>query len=167
MTEEWKEIAGVPGYSVSDQGRIRNDKTGCVLKPHRSAGNTMQVPVRPHRKPVIVTLPRAVALAFIGPPPHPLNRVAYRDGDKSNVRADNLFWMPLAAINAPSAVRQKLTPGQAREIRDSYARGGVTQRQLADAYGVSIGTICPLINGKTWKEYFDVAPGTEYEQANP
>lgn len=46
----------------------------------------------------------------------------------------------------------KLTPELVREIRLRYAAGGTTMQSLADAYGVSIGTIHPLLRGKTWKE---------------
>lgn len=46
----------------------------------------------------------------------------------------------------------KLTWDQVREIRRRYAAGGATQQALADEYGITLGTICPLINGKTWIE---------------
>lgn len=38
------------------------------------------------------TLARVVAFAFHGAPPTPDAVVRYRDGDKENVRAENLFW---------------------------------------------------------------------------
>ena len=31
--EIWKDIEGFPGYQVSNQGRVKNKKTGHVLKP--------------------------------------------------------------------------------------------------------------------------------------
>jgi hypothetical protein len=36
------------------------------------------------------------------------------------------------------------------EIRARYAAGGVTQKQLAAEYGVSVPTICHVVNNKRW-----------------
>lgn len=38
-TEIWKDIPGHPNYEASDFGRIRNKKTGLVLKPKASPSN--------------------------------------------------------------------------------------------------------------------------------
>lgn len=31
--EVWKPVEGYPNYSVSSKGKVRNDKTGRILKP--------------------------------------------------------------------------------------------------------------------------------------
>lgn len=46
----------------------------------------------------------------------------------------------------------KLTWDDVREIRRRYAAGGVTQTALCREYGVSPGTMCVLLQGKTWIE---------------
>lgn len=44
-----------------------------------------------------------------------------------------------------------LTEIQVRSIRERYARGGITQRQLADEHGVHIMTINNVIHRRRWK----------------
>jgi DNA-binding MarR family transcriptional regulator len=50
----------------------------------------------------------------------------------------------------PSA---RLTMPQVREIRERYAAGGVTQKELAKEYGISPTQVNHLINHKTYEEW--------------
>ena len=52
----------------------------------------------------------------------------------------------------------KLSPGQVTAIRERYAAGGVTQRQLAAEFGVHVQTISLLLRGKTWRAVAPVPP---------
>lgn len=45
----------------------------------------------------------------------------------------------------------RLTERDVRAIREGYSDGGVTQQQLASKYGVSRGTIAPILRFRTWK----------------
>ncbi len=45
----------------------------------------------------------------------------------------------------------KLTKEEVLEIREEYAYGDMTQRELADAYGVSQPQISVIVNRKRWK----------------
>ena len=47
--------------------------------------------------------------------------------------------------------RSKLTPEQVREIRARWEAGGVTQAQLAEAYGVHLKHMQHIIRGRVWK----------------
>jgi hypothetical protein len=49
------------------------------------------------------------------------------------------------------AGRAKLTDARVLEIRDRYAGGEVTQRQVAAEFGVSASTVHDIVTGKTWK----------------
>ena len=44
----------------------------------------------------------------------------------------------------------KLTVAQVVEIRTTFAQGGCTQQQLADAYSVDHRTVSAIITGKNW-----------------
>lgn len=44
-----------------------------------------------------------------------------------------------------------LTEPEVAEIRDRYTQGGIKMLELAKHYQVSVGTICLLVNRKTWK----------------
>jgi len=46
----------------------------------------------------------------------------------------------------------KLTWEDVRSIREKYAGGKYTQQELADEYGITLGTINPLLKHKTWIE---------------
>lgn len=45
----------------------------------------------------------------------------------------------------------KLTEGQVIEMRERYAAGGVTQRQLADAFEVSPALVAAIVARKAWR----------------
>jgi len=49
------------------------------------------------------------------------------------------------------ARRAKLTDARVLEIRDRFAGGEVTQRQVAAEFGVSASTVHDIVTGKTWK----------------
>lgn len=51
--------------------------------------------------------------------------------------------------DAPSA---KLTWAKVREMRKRFAAGDVTQKQLAQDYGVSFGQVHNIVRGKQWRE---------------
>jgi len=88
MDEEWRQ-SYVDKWEVSNLGRVRNKKTGHVLKPYwRKYLMLGQAPPR-HR------LHRLVAIAFIGPAPTDMvdPTVDHIDGDSSNNAARNLQWM--------------------------------------------------------------------------
>jgi len=91
--EEWRVCPSYPGYEVSSLGRFRN----------RTAGNFMTVRDRKGYAPTIglttlsgnqetCSAAQLVLEAFVGPPPNLRPRARYRDGDKRNLKPDNLYW---------------------------------------------------------------------------
>jgi len=52
-------------------------------------------------------------------------------------------------LPGPAAGR-KLTDAQARDIKDRYWPGEVTEQALAAEYGVSPSTISDIVTGRTW-----------------
>ena len=44
-----------------------------------------------------------------------------------------------------------LTEDEVAQIRSTYAKGGVTQRQLAESHGVSQSVICGIVRRERWK----------------
>lgn len=85
--EKWKELEEKEGYFISNMGRMKNTKTGRILTGHIN-GNDMLVYISGVGKK---NFARLVAKYYI-PNPNNYLYVKRRDGIKSNVRADNLYW---------------------------------------------------------------------------
>lgn len=103
VREEWRPIAGHPGYEVSDKGRVRSlprvvmggpekktkiHRRGRVLKNHILRRGHIRVHLGADKSRYVAHL---VLEAFIGPRP-PRLEAGYRDGNPLNVAAGNLVW---------------------------------------------------------------------------
>lgn len=85
--EEWKQIPGFT-YSLSNWGRVRNDKNG-KLKATRNHRWIIQVDIYKDGKRYTVNVPRMEAHLFIRPVKDN-ERVTYIDGDRRNNWYKNL-----------------------------------------------------------------------------
>lgn len=83
----WRIIDDEGTYSVSDNGEVRNNKTGRMLKPFNTYNGYLRVYI--HGK--CLRVHRLVAEHFLqnenGYP-----QVNHKDGNKRNNKADNLEW---------------------------------------------------------------------------
>lgn len=88
MTEIWKTFE--EGYSVSNEGNVRCDKTGYIFVGEISNAGYKRINLNKTKKHYSVH--RLVAKAFV---PNPDNKsvVNHIDGNKTNNRADNLEWV--------------------------------------------------------------------------
>lgn len=57
----------------------------------------------------------------------------------------------MSAFAARNTKASKLTATQVQQIREFYARGAITQGQLARDYQVSIVTIGRIVRGEVWQ----------------
>ena len=87
VKEEWRKIANLNGYSVSNLGKVRNDKTGRILKTYDNGRGYQKVEIK-NKKWYIH---RLVAQAFI-PNPNNYPQVNHIDENPNNCRIDNLEW---------------------------------------------------------------------------
>jgi hypothetical protein len=168
-------------YSVSNMGRVRREKpgvrtrVGLLLRASPRGGYPAVTLFKDGRKRG-GSLHILVARAFLGPCP-PDYQVNHIDGVKTNPRLDNLEYetpkgnmqhavrtglYPAGDRNGqrlhPERVARgerngfaKLTADAAREIRARYAQGGVSQRALAQEYGVHQQTVQRITSGRGWK----------------
>ena len=90
MVEEWKIIDIAPNYSVSNFGKIRNNKTQRILIPKKIRGYEY-ITIRKDKKNLCKQVHRLVAKAFI---PNPFNKscINHIDYNRSNNCISNLEW---------------------------------------------------------------------------
>jgi hypothetical protein len=86
MTEEWKKIPGYIKYSVSSNGKVRNDVTGRILVLTPNPSGYLKVGLYTKRWLVH----RLVMLAFVGPSKMQVDHI---DEVKTNNRLDNLRYL--------------------------------------------------------------------------
>jgi hypothetical protein len=93
--EEWKIIENAPNYSVSNLGKVKNNKTGRILKLKLIREQYEGVCLRVNKMNSNQKVHRLVAKAFI---PNPLNKpcVNHIDYNTRNNRADNLEWVTIS-----------------------------------------------------------------------
>lgn len=87
--EIFKKIEGFNGYSISNLGTVRNDKTGKFLKFFKKREGYLQVQLGKKNNPLYVH--RLVANAFI-PNIYQKPQVNHIDGNKQNNCVNNLEW---------------------------------------------------------------------------
>lgn len=98
MNEEWAPIPGFPLYSISDQGRVCNGKTGRIMRPQRTMTGELIVRLRENGEYGTRSIRRLVAEAFVERPRDthvPFDVAVLLDGNPDNVVADNIMWRPM------------------------------------------------------------------------
>lgn len=89
MKELWKKIDGHDRYSISNMGRVRNDKTGRILKTNVISNAGYCVIVLQGKG---YSIHRLVAKHFI-PNPDNLSDVNHKNEIKTDNRVENLEWL--------------------------------------------------------------------------
>lgn len=93
--EDWAPIEEFPGYSVSSQGRVRNDNFERVLTRLVNQHGIVHVGLVKGRLQYKRGVALLVARSFLPEPfPETFDTVIHLDGDKLNCRAENLMWRP-------------------------------------------------------------------------
>lgn len=177
--ERWRDVPGWAGfYQVSNRGRVRSvDRVtnngsaqgklckGQILATHDShRGRKYQVvKFSKAQKSHTQKVHRLVAQAFV---PNPENKphVAHIDNDPTNNHASNLEWVThdenmrwmsgLGRDNSPKGEVHKfskLRTEQVKQIKNLLAQKSMTQRAIAEQFGVHETCISSIKLGKTWK----------------
>lgn len=92
MKEIWKEILGYEGlYEVSNLGKVRNMKTGRILKPRKNTRGYLYLNLYKKGTRKTAKVHRLVSQAFL-PNLTNLPQVNHKDENKTNNCVDNLEW---------------------------------------------------------------------------
>lgn len=159
MTEEWR--AWECGtYEVSSRGRIRNAKTGRILRGtwHHGIRTVAMRLLSAGKSYAHQERVGYMVLTTFDRDPREGEYVRYKDGDRSNCAASNLYWGPrevtpswLAGVaRGASHYSAKLTEKDVLAAR-RRARAGAAMSDLAREYGVSRYTMYCAVTGKTWR----------------
>lgn len=163
LYEEWRDVVGFEGcYAVSNLGRVRNVKTGTILRtPPNNLGYCHFGARLIGEKTKTIKVHQAVAKAFI---PNPLGHpdINHLDFDKTNNAVTNLEWVSDRENQRHAAAnllycphnnpkrRHKLNAEQVRDIRRRLA-DGATYKSLGRLFKVAPSTIKRIEIGKIWR----------------
>ena len=87
--ELWADIAWKPTHQISTKGRVRNCRTGYILKPFPDRYGYLRVSLGNYDN---VYIHRLVCEAFHGAPPASNYQVNHIDCDRQNNCVENLEW---------------------------------------------------------------------------
>ena len=166
MQEIWRTVKDYPLYSVSNLGRLKNNKTQKILKGGLDIYGYRIAILCNNGKRKSKTIHRLIAEAFIDNPDNK-PQVNHINGDKSDNRLENLEWMT-AGENTRDANRHgkghqmnqngeknsmsSLTEQQVIEIiKETKKPNRRKDQKIADEYGVTRKTISNIRHNLTWK----------------
>ena len=112
--ERWKTIDSLPGYSISDKGRVRKDESGQIMVLSKNGGYC-RITISKH-------VHRLVAEAFIEKPSNDKCWVDHIDGNRSNNSVDNLRWVT-PSENCTAYGYQSRIKNKRRKVKATHLDG--------------------------------------------
>lgn len=106
--EKWEKIKGFTNYSISNTGKVKNDKTNKILKPRLKNTGYIEYALYKHKKVFYVLAHRLVAIHFI-PNPYKFEMINHKDENKHNNFEGNLEWCNRAYnVNYGTATQRRI-----------------------------------------------------------
>jgi len=144
--EMWRPIKDLPGYSVSNTGRVRKDSTGQIMVLSKNGGY-FRITISKH-------VHRLVAEAFIDKPKDAEKCwVDHIDGNRSNNNADNLRWVT-PSENATAFGYHSRIKNKRRKVLAKHLDGRTilfeSRQAAADYFGCSDSEI---VYGKVYAKH--------------
>lgn len=172
-TIEYRDIPGIPGYCVGNNGTVwscwifRRRKrvlSECwkemLQRTNRQGYRSIRLTTPKGRQSFFVH--RLVLMVFVGEKPADKECRHFPDPTKSNNHVTNLSWatrLQNVADNLASGVQvhgvrspaSKLCENSVKAIRARYASGNTSHRKLGKEFGVSHCTIERILKHRKWK----------------
>lgn len=173
--ENWLDAVGFEGlYQISDLGNVRSLTrttshnrllSGRPLKSHCNGYGYMTVMLRKSGKSVRRYVHRMVLEAFCGPCPDGME-ARHFNGIRHDNRLNNLEWATHIDNVADRKLHGTHRAGEDNNlavlkesdvvlIREMYASGVATQKQIGEKYGITQSGVGRIVRGQAWVD----APG--------
>lgn len=175
---EWKPIPGYEDYyEVSNDGQVKSidrvitrrdgvrvSYTGRIRIPSVNAKGYLRLNLCDGRNKQ-KDIHRLVAESFVDGRTEERNQVNHINGIKTDNRACNLEWVTnrqninhavennlTANKHGEKNPNAKLTQEDVNDIRDRFAEGNITYKELGDEYNIHYGTVSKIIKRKLWRK---------------
>jgi hypothetical protein len=147
--ETWIQSKEFNSYEASSEGRIRNSKTGRIMKTSINKRGYEQVCLRKDKQQHVVRVHRIIADAFYDGGHADLD-VNHKDGNKLNNRSDNLEFCTRQANIRHAFDNGLKTPSRQKKVR-VVETGNVYDsiRACGRDIGCNQSDICKCLNGKS------------------
>lgn len=147
--EDWEPINlnGLSNYEVSNKGRVRNKKTGRILKGAPDQNGEQIVSLTENGVKRSYRIKKLVAEAFMESPRVDYPVLSYRDGDKHNIDSNNLEY-----ISTAESVRRTFRNGRKQRHIMKKVRCVETGREYESIVecskrtGISVQAISRCVN---------------------
>ena len=144
--EIWKPIKDLPGYSISNEGRVKKDSTGQIMVQSKNGGYC-RITISRH-------VHRLVAEAFIEKPEDKEKCwVDHIDGNRANNNVDNLRWVT-PSENALSYGYHSRIKNKRRKVLATHLNGKTilfdSRQDAAEYFGCNDSEI---IYGKVYQKH--------------
>ena len=142
---EWRTINTNLGYEISDEGQVRNKKTGKILKGIPDKDGYLRVHLYNPIKNFYVH--RLVAQAFLDSPKENQTEVHHKDGNRQNNNINNLEWVTPAENTRHAVNTGLMLPTKERAVVQFDLDGNkiakyVSMREAARATNSNDAKIC-------------------------
>ena len=168
--EVFVDIQGYEGYQVSNYGRVKNSKTGKILKPYLTRGY-LRVSLYNESGRRCKLVHRLVAEAFLPNPQHK-PAVNHINGCKTDSNVSNLEWVsasenmahahnnglrPILNTQGEKNGFAKLTEAEVIQIKQLLSDGKLTQKTIGSQFNISRSTVKSIKSGKRWSYLSDMS----------
>lgn len=153
LSEEFRDIPGYEGlYEVSNLGRVRNKKTGRILKPFKNTNGYFRLDLCKNGIRRAAKVHRLVAEAFI-PNPQNLPCVNHKDENKINNCLDNLEWCTYEYNNNYGTIKERKSEKMSKPVlqldrNGNFVREWPSARKVEEELGINDGNISSCCSGK-------------------
>ena len=150
--ETFVKIEGFENYEVSNLGKVRNIKSGRILKPVLGRGGYLKHGLSGHNKRKFLLLHRIIAIAFIdNPEENPC--VNHIDENKTNNDLSNLEWCTVRENNIHGTRTKRGAEKRSKKViqldlNDNVLNEFESMEQAEQETGIDASSISRCCNGK-------------------